>query len=253
MIHLKTKEEIDLMRLSCQCAADVLEEIGSQLKIGMSTEDIDQLSVLAYKKRGAIAATLNYHGYPKSICTSRNEVVCHGIPSEKELLKNGDIINVDVTAILNGFHGDLSKTYLIGEVSPLKQRLVANAEKCLIEAIKLVKPGARLGDLGARIQEIAEAEGFSVVRDFCGHGIGRQFHEDPQVLHYGKKGTGVELVPGMTFTIEPMVNVGTYKCKVLKDHWTAVTIDGKPSAQFEHTVVVTESGVEILTLPTSMF
>jgi methionyl aminopeptidase len=248
MIKIKSQREIELMRQSCRLAARVLDYIETKLVVGMSTDDVDKLCYDFIVANKAIPSSLNYNGFPKSICTSPNEVICHGIPSKKVILKDGDILNVDVAVKLNEFHGDNNRTYLIGNVAPEVAKLVSVTKECLLESIKLVKPGARLGDIGARIQEIAEGNGYSVVREFCGHGIGKDYHEDPQVLHYGKKGTGVELRPGMIFTIEPMINMGKKECRILGDGWTAVTVDGKMSAQFEHTILVTESGVEILTL-----
>jgi len=248
MITIKSKREIELMKATCKLASQTLDFIAPKLEIGMSTEDINTLCHEFMLRNDAIPATLNYHGFPKSICTSLNEVVCHGIPNVKDKLKNGDILNIDVTTILNSYHGDTNRTFLIGDVQPRVVKLVEVTKQCLDEAIKIVKPGARLGDIGAIIQEIAHSHGYTVVREYCGHGIGREFHEDPQVLHYGKKGTGVELKAGMTFTIEPMINLGKRHCKVLNDKWTVVTRDKSPSAQFEHTILVTDSGHEVLTV-----
>src|SRR5690554_7901934 len=196
----------------------------------------------------AIPACLNYRGFPKSICTSVNHVICHGIPSEKKVLKNGDIINIDVTVIYEGFHGDTSKMYYVGEVAPHAKRLVDITQECLYKGIELVKPGCRLGDIGAVIQQHAESNYYSVVREYCGHGIGSEFHEEPQVLHYGRPGTGAELQAGMCFTIEPMINAGKPHTKLLRDNWTVLTKDRSLSAQGEHTLLVTETGVEVLTL-----
>ncbi len=248
MITIKSQREIELMRATSKLAADTLRFIETKLEIGMSTEQINTLCHNYIIEHNAIPAPLNYHGFPKSVCTSLNEVICHGIPNEKDILKNGDLLNIDVTTILNGFHGDTNKTFLIGDVSPEAKKLVLVTKKCLDESIKVVRPGAKLGDIGACIQEIAHGHGYSVVREYCGHGIGRDFHEDPQVLHYGTKGTGVTLKEGMTFTIEPMINLGERHSKVLSDDWTVVTQDNSLSAQFEHTILVTQSGVEILTL-----
>lgn len=248
MITIKTPLEIDLMRKSGRLAAETLNYLEKLLKPGMSTLEINNLCHEYIIAHGAIPAPLNYKGFPKSVCTSINQVVCHGIPSDKDKIKDGDILNVDVTTILNGYFGDTNKTFLIGNVKPEIKKLVLITQECLTRAIAEVKPGARLGDIGAAIQEHAEKNGYSVVRDFCGHGIGKNFHEDPQILHFGKRGTGMVIKEGMTFTIEPMINLGTYKCKVLPDGWTAVTLDGKASAQFEHTLAVTKDGVEILTL-----
>lgn len=249
MITIKTKEEIELMRKSGKLAAETLVYLEKYLKVGMSTLEVNDLCHDFILSHGAIPAPLNYKGFPKSVCTSINQVVCHGIPSEKVKLKDGDILNVDVTTILGGYYGDTNKTFFIGNVKPEVKKLVEVTSQCLDLAIAQVKPGAKLGDIGAAIQEHAEKHGYSVVRDFCGHGIGKNFHEDPQVLHFGKWGTGMTLKEGMTFTIEPMINMGSYKCRVLEDGWTAVTIDGKHSAQFEHTLAVVSSGCEILTLP----
>lgn len=248
MITIKTKEEIELMRKSGRLAAETLNHLEKLLKPGMSTLEVNNICHDFILSHGAIPAPLNYKGFPKSVCTSINQVVCHGIPTNKLKLKDGDILNVDVTTILNGYYGDTNKTFLIGTVKPEIKKLVDVTRECLDLAIAEVKPGARLGDIGAAIQEHAEKHGYSVVRDFCGHGIGRNFHEDPQILHFGKRGTGMVIKEGMTFTIEPMINLGTYKCLVLEDGWTAVTQDGKHSAQFEHTLAVTKDGVEILTL-----
>lgn len=213
----------------------------------MSTEEIDKMCHEYMTKRGAIPATLGYHGFPKSLCTSRNEVICHGIPSDKEFIKDGDIINLDVTGIVKGFHGDTNRTFLIGDVKPEVKKLVDVTYECMMKGISVCRPGARIGDIGAVIEELAHAHGYSVVHEYCGHGIGRKFHEDPQIVHVGKKGTGAEMRPGMTFTIEPMINLGKRHCKVLSDDWTVVTKDKSWSAQFEHTILITEDGHEILT------
>jgi methionyl aminopeptidase len=248
MIILKNAEEIELMRNSGRLAADCLDAVEPYIKEGVSTLYLNDLCHQFILDHKAIPAPFNYHGFPKSICTSRNEVVCHGIPSTKDILKDGDIINLDVTTILAGYHGDLNRTYLVGNVKESVQQLVRSTKEALDLAMKTVKAGSFLGDIGAAIEALAQSRGYSVVRDFCGHGIGKGFHEDPQVLHYGKRGTGIQLKAGMTFTIEPMINLGTYRTKVLKDGWTAVTQDGKWSAQFEHTLAVTETGFDILTL-----
>ncbi len=248
MISIKSKREINVMRESCQLAAKTLDYIAPLLKIGMSTEEVNQLCHDFIIQHDAIPSCLNYHGFPKSVCTSLNEVICHGIPNKKDILKDGDILNVDVTTFYKGFHGDTNRTFLIGNVKEEIKKLVDVTYQATMAAIEIVKPGMRLGDVGALIQEIAEDNGYGVVREYCGHGIGREFHEDPQVLHYGKKGTGVILKPGMTFTIEPMINLGKRHCRVLADKWTVVTKDGKWSAQFEHTICVTEDGHEILTI-----
>lgn len=248
MISIKSSREIELMRETCQLAAKTLNYIEEKLEIGMSTEDVNQLCHDFIINHDAIPAPLNYHGFPKSVCTSLNEVICHGIPTPKDVLKDGDILNVDVTTIYKKFHGDTNRTFFIGNVDEEVKKLTRVTYDAMMAGIGVCKPGARLGDVGAIIEEMAKDHGYGVVHEYCGHGIGREFHEDPQVLHYGKKGTGVELKPGMTFTIEPMINLGSRHCKLLKDGWTVLTKDGKPSAQFEHTILITESGHEILTI-----
>ena len=247
-IVLLSSREIEKMRQAGQLAAQLLDYLEPLVKPGVTTLDLNDAAEAWTQKHGAKSAPLGYHGFPKSICTSVNEVVCHGIPNAKQILKDGDIINIDVTPLLDGYHGDTSKTFLIGEPSPLARQLVAVTEECMMRGIATVKPGARIGDIGAAIQEYAEAQGFSVVRDFVGHGVSRVFHTAPQIPHYGTRGKGKKMRPGMVFTIEPMINEGTYDVEVLADEWTAVTKDRKLSAQFEHTVAVTETGVEILTL-----
>jgi methionyl aminopeptidase len=251
VIILKSDTEIDAMRAAGRLAAETLAMIAQHLHPGVSTLQLNDICHAFTVERGAICAPLNYRGFPKSICTSVNEVVCHGIPDAKQILKDGDIINIDVTPIVNGYHGDSSKTFFVGEnISPLARKLVKVTEECLEIGISKVKVGARIGDIGAAIQQHAQRNGFSVVRDFVGHGIGKIFHEDPQVPHYGDAGKGVRLEEGMTFTIEPMINAGDYRCKILKDKWTAVTVDRSLSAQFEHTIAIRSNGtVEILTLP----
>ncbi len=247
-ITIKTPEEIEKMRIAGRLAADVLEMIEPHVQAGITTDEINQIChdyIVDVQK--AIPAPLNYHGFPKSICTSVNHQVCHGIPSAKKL-KKGDAVNIDITVIKDEYHGDTSKMFFIGEPSIMAKRLVQNSYECLCLGIKMVKPGARLGDIGAAIQTHAEGQGFSIVREYCGHGIGKAFHEEPQVVHYGTPGTGIELREGMTFTIEPMVNVGKRHIKVLPDQWTVVTKDRSLSAQWEHTLLVTKDGVEILTL-----
>ena len=245
---IKTADEIEKMRIAGQLAADVLTMIEPFIKIGVTTNEIDKICHdFIVNEQQAIPAPLNYHGFPKSICTSLNHVVCHGIPNDKPL-KDGDAMNVDVTVIKDGYHGDSSKMFMIGKPTIMSERLSRIAQECLYIGIKLVKPGQRLGTIGAAIQKHAEKNHYSVVREYCGHGIGIGFHEEPQVLHYGKEGTGEVLEVGQCFTIEPMVNAGKKSCKVLKDEWTVVTKDKKPSAQWEHTLVVTETGCEILTL-----
>lgn len=246
-VEIKGEREISLMREAGRLAAGTLERVGPLLRAGMTTQEINDFVHADTLKLGARPAPLNYRGFPKSVCTSINEVVCHGIPSTKRVLKDGDIINVDVTHLYKGFHGDTSATFYIGKPSAEAMKVVEVARKSLELGIAEVRPGARLGDIGAAIQEFAESHGCSVVRDFVGHGIGRTFHDEPQVKHYGERGTGIRLKAGMTFTIEPMVNIGDYEVDVLDDDWTAVTRDGSLSAQFEHTVLVTEDGAEILT------
>ncbi len=248
MSLIKTAADIAAMREAGRLAAEVLTFIEPHLRAGISTLEIDRLAHdYMTQVQGVIPAPLNYHGFPKSICTSVNHVVCHGIPSEKKILKNGDIINIDITVIKDGYHGDTSKMFLIGDCSVLARRLCKVALECLYLGIAQVRPGAHLGDIGHAIQTHAEAQRFSVVRDYCGHGIGRGFHEEPQVLHYGRPGTGMELQAGMIFTIEPMINAGTHHTRLLADDWTVVTRDHKLSAQWEHMMVVTETGVEVLT------
>ena len=236
------------MRKTCELARNTLEYIGDFVKPGVSTEELNTLCHEYILKHNAYPSPLDYHGFPKSICTSLNEVICHGIPNEKDVLKDGDILNIDVTTYLNKFHGDTNKTFLVGNVSDEAKKLVQVTYECMRIGIDQVKPGGFIGDIGAAITEYAHDHGYSVVEDYCGHGIGREFHEDPQVVHVGKRGTGAQIKPGMTFTIEPMINIGKKDCKVLKDGWTVITKDKKLSAQFEHTLLVTEEGHEILTL-----
>lgn len=240
------------MRHAGQVAAQLLAYLEPMVKPGVSTLELNDAAEEWTQARGAKSAPLGYHGFPKSICTSINEVVCHGIPKASEVLQDGDIINIDVTPIVNGFHGDTSRTYFVGTPSPLAKKLVEVTEESMMRGIAAVKPGGKVGDIGAAIQEYAEAEGFSVVRDFVGHGVGRTFHTAPQIPHYGIHGKGKKLRPGMVFTIEPMINVGTYEVEVMADKWTALTKDRKLSAQFEHTVAVTREGVDILTLHPSL-
>ena len=246
-IKIKTAEEIEKMRVAGRLAASVLEMITPYVKEGITTDELNTICHDYIVEHDAYPAPLNYHGFPKSICTSVNHCVCHGIPNEKAL-KNGDIINIDVTVKKDGYHGDTSKMFIIGEGSILANRLTKVTQESLYKAIRLVKPGTRLGDIGHEIQKYAEGFGYSIVREFCGHGIGDEFHEDPQVVHYGRPGTGVELKAGMCLTIEPMVNAGKRHTKILKDNWTVLTKDRSLSAQWEHTLLVTEDGVEILTL-----
>lgn len=254
---LLSSREIEKMRQAGRLAAQLLNHLGEMVKPGVSTLEINDEAERWTQAHGAISAPLGYSGppgcmdFPKSICTSVNEVICHGIPSGDHILKDGDIINIDVTPILNGYHGDTSKTFFVGTPSPLAKKLVEVTEECLTRGIAEVKPGARVGDIGAAIQEYAESNGFSVVRDFVGHGIHRVFHTEPQIPHYGTRGKGKLLRTGMVFTIEPMINVGTWEGVILADGWTAITKDKKLSAQFEHTIAVTKDGVEILTLPSN--
>jgi methionyl aminopeptidase len=248
-ITIKTSAEIDKMRVAGRLAAEVLEMIGPFVKSGVTTGELDRICHdYIVNEQQAIPAPLNYNGFPKSICTSINHVICHGIPSDTKVLKKGDIVNIDVTVIKDGFHGDTSKMFLVDEVPPHAQRLIDITQECLYKAIAIVKPGIKLGDIGHIIQTHAEANNYSVVREYCGHGIGRIFHEDPQVLHYGKPDTGVTLTEGMAFTIEPMLNAGTRHTKLSKaDGWTVTTRDRRLSAQWEHTLVVTPDGCEVLT------
>ncbi len=247
-VSIKTPKEIEKMRVAGRLASDVLEMIGEHVKVGVSTEELDRIChdyIVNVQK--AIPAPLNYKGFPKSVCTSVNHVICHGIPSDKKTLKSGDIINIDVTVIKDEYHGDTSKMFFVGESKIAAERLVRITQECLYKGIELVKPGARLGDIGHVIQQHAEKNRYSVVREYCGHGIGRVFHEEPQVMHYGRPGTGLELKEGMIFTIEPMINQGKKDCKLLPDDWTVVTKDHKLSAQWEHTILVTADGHEVLT------
>lgn len=248
MITIKSKREIELMRESGRLAAQTLDMIAEHIKPGVSTEELNQICHDFILAHDAIPAPLNYKGFPKSVCTSVNDVICHGIPSKKEILKEGDIVNVDVTTILHGYHGDTNRTYYVGEVAPEVRALVEFTREITLKAISIVRPGIRVGDIGHLIQTEAEAHGYGVVKEFTGHGLGRKFHEAPSIYHYGKAGTGVKIRKGMTFTIEPMINLGTADLHVLDDGWTAVTDDGKWSAQFEHSLAVTEDGHEILTL-----
>lgn len=247
-ITIKTPADIAKMRVAGHLAAEVLEMIKPYVKAGITTNELNDIChQYIIEKQQAIPAPLNYHGFPKSICTSVNHVVCHGIPGDKKL-KNGDIVNVDVTVLKDQFHGDTSKMFFVGEPSIQAQRLCRIAQECLYLGIRMVKPNVHLGDIGAAIAQHAEAHNFSVVREYCGHGIGRGFHEDPQVLHYGTPGTREILRPGMTFTIEPMINAGKREVTLLPDGWTVITKDRKLSAQWEHTILVTETGYEVLTL-----
>jgi methionyl aminopeptidase len=247
-IIIKTPEQIDGIRKSSQLAGNTLKMIEGFIKEGVSTEYLDNIIEQYVRDHNAIPATLGYHGFPKSSCISLNEVVCHGIPSSSTILKEGDIFNIDITTILNGYYGDTSRMFSIGEISIKAQNLINVAEHCLNLGIQQVNPGNRFGNIGFAISRYAKAKGYSVVYEFCGHGCGIEFHEEPQVEHIARRNTGPVMQAGMTFTIEPMINEGKSKTKVDKeDGWTARTIDGKLSAQFEHTVLVTETGVEILT------
>tara|TARA_B100000123_G_scaffold270461_1_gene248347 strand:- start:598 stop:1350 length:753 start_codon:yes stop_codon:yes gene_type:complete len=246
-MNSKFQESFDKTRIAGSIAAGALDEVQKIIKPGVTTEKIDKLCYQYINDHGAYSAPLFYRGYPKSCCISANHIVCHGIPSQK-ILEEGDIVNVDVTAFKDGWHGDTSRMFSVGKVSVKSKNLIDTTLKSLNEAIKILKDGICFGDIGYVIQTIVEANGFSVVRDFCGHGIGKKFHESPNVLHYGKKGTGEKIKEGMIFTIEPMVNEGLYETKILKDGWTAVTKDKKLSAQFEHTVGITKEGYEIFTL-----
>lgn len=248
-IEIKDQEAIEKMRAVGALAAQQLEMIEEHIKPGITTGELDRIChEYTLNVQDAIPAPLNYRGFPKSICTSVNHVVCHGIPSDDKVLKNGDIINVDVTLIKDEYHGDTSKTFVVGKGGILAERLTKICQECLYLGIQAVKPGGHLGDIGHAIQGYATEHRFSIVKEYCGHGIGKVFHDDPQVLHYGKKGTGPELKPGMTFTIEPMINAGKAAVKLLPDQWTVVTKDHKLTAQWEHTILVTETGYEILTL-----
>jgi len=247
-VSIKTPDEQDRMRTAGRLAADVLSMIGEHVVPGVTTEELDRLChdyIVNFQQ--AIPANVGYKGYPKTLCTSVNHVVCHGIPGDR-VLKGGDIVNIDVTVIKDGFHGDTSRMYYVGKPSVQAQRLSDVCLEAMWRGIRQVKPGARLGDIGHAIQAFVEAQNFSVVREYCGHGIGRVYHEDPQVLHYGEPGTGFELKPGMTFTVEPMVNAGRRHVRLLPDGWTVVTKDHSLSAQWEHTVLVTPTGHEVLTL-----
>ena len=247
-VTIKTPEEQEKMRIAGRLAAEVLDMIAEHVVPGVTTLELDRLChefIVGVQR--SVPANLNYRGFPKTICTSVNHVVCHGIPNEKRL-KAGDIVNIDVTVIREGFHGDTSRMYFVGTPPAHAQRLAEATREAMWRGIEVVRPGARLGDIGHAIQAFVEQQHYSVVREYCGHGIGRVYHEDPQVLHYGEPGTGLELKPGMTFTIEPMVNAGKRHVRLLPDGWTVITKDHSLSAQWEHTVLVTEQGHEVLTL-----
>ena len=247
-VELRTPDQIAKMRVAGRLAAEVLELIGEYVVPGVTTEELDRIChehIVNVQK--SIPACLGYRGFPKSVCTSVNQVVCHGIPADKKILKNGDIINIDVTVIKDGWYGDTSKMYQVGTVASHAERLIKVSQECMYKGIEMVRPGVRLGDIGHAIQTHAEANDYSVVRDYCGHGIGPEFHQEPQILHYGRPGTGLELLEGMTFTIEPMINAGKHQTKLKRDGWTVETLDGRLSSQWEHTMLVTADGVEVFT------
>jgi methionyl aminopeptidase len=248
-VSIKSPEELEKMRVAGKLAASVLEMIEPHVQVGITTGELDKVChEFIVNELNAIPAPLDYHGFPRSICTSINDVVCHGIPSDSKKLRDGDIVNVDITVIKDGYHGDTSKMFCPGKTATYAERLVEITRECLYRGIEAVKPGATLGDIGHVIQQHAEKNYYSVVREYCGHGIGAAFHEEPQVLHYGKKGEGLELKQGMTFTIEPMLNAGRRHVKLnKKDGWTVTTRDGRLSAQWEHTLAVTATGCEVLT------
>lgn len=248
MISIKSAREIELMRVAGRLASQTLDMIEKHIRPGVSTEELNQLCHDFIISHDAYPAPLNYKGFPKSVCTSINAVICHGIPSTKDILKEGDIINIDVTALKDGYHGDTNRTFFVGEPAPEIRALVEFTREITLKAIGIVKPGIRVGDIGHLIQTEAEAKGYGVVREFTGHGLGRQFHEPPSIFHYGTPGTGAKIRKGMTFTIEPMINLGGHELHVLDDGWTALTDDGKWSAQFEHSIAVTADGAEILTV-----
>ena len=248
MISIKTEEQIALMRESGRLTKNVLELIGREIKPGMTTKQLDKLAYDYIMSSGGTPSFLNYCGYPASICTSIDEMVVHGIPSDKVYIKEGQIVSVDVGVIYNGWHGDAARTFMIGEVSEEKRKLVKVTEECFFEAIKNLKDGSPLGNIGYNVQTYAEKHGYSVVRALVGHGIGREMHEQPNVPNFGSKGTGIRLKKGMTIAIEPMINLGDYRVKFLSDGWSVVTNDALPSAHYENTVAITEDGVEILTL-----
>ena len=247
-ISIKSLNDIEKMKVAGKLAAEVLDMITPYIVPGISTGELDKLChEHIVNVQNAIPANIGYKGYEKTICSSINQVICHGIPDNNKILKDGDILNIDVTVIKDGWHGDTSKMFLVGKCAPHNERLVKVTQECLYKGIEVVKPGAYLGDIGHAIQKHAEENFYSVVEDYCGHGIGKVYHEEPQVLHYGKPGTGIEIKEGMCFTIEPMINQGTKYCKTLNDGWTVVTKDGRNSAQWEHTIAVLKNGVEILT------
>jgi len=240
-------EKFDKMRVAGKLAAKTLDMLTENIKEGISTDFIDKLGYEFIRDNGGYSAPLYYRGFKKSLCTSLNHVVCHGVPTTERTLKDGDVLNIDVTAIVDGYYGDTSRMFSVGEVSVKANNLINTTYESMMKAINILKPGIKLGDIGNEIQTYVESKGFSVVRDFCGHGISNVFHEHPNILHYGEKNTGIELESGMTFTIEPMINAGKYDVKILNDGWTAVTKDKSLSAQFEHTLGITENGYEIFT------
>lgn len=248
MITIKTNEQITLMRESGQLTKNVLDLIGRSIKAGMTTKDLDKIAYDYIKSCGATPSFLGYAGYPASICASIDQMVVHGIPSDKAVIKEGQLVSIDVGVILNGWHGDAARTFMVGEVTEHKRKLVKTTEECFFKAVENLRDGTPLGDIGYHVQTHAEANGFSVVRALVGHGIGREMHEDPSVPNYGKKGTGIRLKKGMTIAIEPMINMGTHEVDFLSDGWSVVTRDRLPSAHYENTVAITENGVEILTL-----
>jgi methionyl aminopeptidase len=249
MILIKSKSEIEKMRIAGKLAAEVLNYAGTLVAPGISTEEINDKCHKMTLERGALSAPLNYHGFPKSICTSVNNIVCHGIPSPTQILKDGDIINLDITVILDGFHGDTSRTFYVGNVRPEIIEFVERTEKAMFEGIKTVRPNAFFGDIGVSIHNYLEPFGYGIVKDLCGHGIGLKFHEEPMVMHHKQKQKGKRMKAGMIFTIEPMINMGTWEVATDQtDGWTVYSKDGSLSAQFEHTILVTETGYDILTL-----
>ncbi len=248
MIHVKSEQEIDLMRESCKIVKETLQFVESKIKPGMSTKEIDELVERYIRASGAYPSCLGYCGYPASACVSVNEVVVHGIPSHEQVIKDGDIVSVDLCAYKNGYHGDAARTFCVGNVSPEVKKLVEVTKECFFKGIENLRAGTPLYDIGYRVQKHAESHGYGVIRSYTGHGIGKEMHEDPSVPNYGRMGTGVRLKAGTVLCVEPMIALGTWKVAVLDDDWTAVTMDGKPAAHYENTLVVREDGVEILTL-----
>lgn len=247
-ISIKSKNDIEKLRSAGQLAADVLNMITKYVKPGISTGELDEICHdFIVNEQKAIPANIGYNGYEKTSCISVNQVICHGIPSQNKILKDNDIVNIDVTVLKDGWYGDTSKMFLVGKTQPHNEKLVSITQECLYKAIEIAKPGVTLGDIGHIIQTHAEKNHYSVVEDYCGHGIGEVYHEDPQVLHFGRPGTGIELVEGMCFTIEPMINQGTKYTKMLSDGWTVETKDGRNSAQWEHTIAITSDGCDVLT------